>query len=36
MALLGAICGDPLERSELITMAWTEGEKLGDRCTRAI
>jgi hypothetical protein len=23
---------DPLERSELITMAWKEGEKLGDRC----
>jgi hypothetical protein len=23
---------DPLERSELITMAWKEGEKLGERC----
>ena len=23
---------DPLERSELITMAWKEGSKLGDRC----
>ena len=23
---------DPLERSELLTMAWKEGEKLGDRC----
>ncbi len=23
---------DPLERSELITMAWKEGEKLGKRC----
>jgi hypothetical protein len=24
---------DPLARSELITMAWREGEKLGDRCS---
>ena len=23
---------DPLQKSELITMAWKEGEKLGDRC----
>ena len=23
---------DPLERSELLTMAWKEGEKLGGRC----
>jgi site-specific DNA-adenine methylase len=23
---------DPLARSELITMAWKEGERLGDRC----
>jgi hypothetical protein len=23
---------DPLERNELITMAWKEGEKLGERC----
>lgn len=23
---------DPLQRSELITMAWKEGEKLGERC----
>ena len=23
---------DPLERSELITMAWKEGEKLGEKC----
>ena len=23
---------DPLQRSELVTMAWKEGEKLGDRC----
>lgn len=24
---------DPLEPSELITMAWKEGKKLGDRCS---
>lgn len=24
---------DPLQRSELVTMAWKEGERLGDRCT---
>ena len=24
---------DPLQRSELITMAWREGERLGDRCS---
>ena len=24
---------DPLQRSELLTMAWKEGERLGDRCT---
>ncbi len=24
---------DPLERSELVTMAWREGQKLGERCT---
>jgi hypothetical protein len=24
---------DPLERSELLTMAWKEGEKLGERCS---
>ena len=23
---------DPLERSELVTMAWKQGERLGDRC----
>jgi hypothetical protein len=23
---------DPLERSELLTMAWKEGEKLGEKC----
>jgi hypothetical protein len=23
---------DPLQRSELVTMAWKEGEKLGERC----
>jgi hypothetical protein len=24
---------DPLQRSELLTMAWKEGERLSDRCT---
>ncbi len=24
---------DPLQRSELVTMAWKEGERLGERCT---
>jgi len=24
---------DPLQRSELLTMAWKEGERLGQRCT---
>ncbi len=24
---------DPLQRSELLTMAWKEGERLGERCT---
>jgi len=24
---------DPLQRSELVTMAWKEGERLGQRCT---
>ena len=24
---------DPLQRSELLTMAWKEGQRLGDRCT---
>jgi hypothetical protein len=24
---------DPLQRSELVTMAWKEGERLGDRST---
>ena len=24
---------DPLQRSELLTMAWKEGERLGTRCT---
>ena len=30
----GAIfTGDPLQRTELVTMAWKEGERLGDRST---
>jgi hypothetical protein len=24
---------DPLQRSELVTMAWKEGQRLGERCT---
>ena len=27
---------DPLQRSELLTMAWTEGERLGDRRTTGL
>ncbi len=27
---------DPLQRSELLTMAWKEGERLGDRCTTGL
>ena len=27
---------DPLQRSELLTMAWKEGERLGDRCTAGL
>ena len=27
---------DPLQRSELVTMSWKEGERLGDRCTTGL
>jgi hypothetical protein len=27
---------DPLQRSELVTMAWKEGQKLGDRSIRVL
>ena len=27
---------DPLQRSELLTMAWKEGERLGTRCTSGL
>lgn len=27
---------DPLQRSELITMAWQEGERLGNRCSSGL
>ncbi len=27
---------DKLQRSELVTMAWKEGERLGDRCTPSL
>ena len=27
---------DPLQRSELLTMAWKEGVRLGDRCTTGL